>query len=63
VGVEHELQLDAHVPSLRHDPGMNYWQADDGDRHPWRRRVEFDESARPTPIAPLLDDRPRHGRR
>jgi hypothetical protein len=39
------------------------WQADDGDRHPWRRRVEFDESARPTPIAPLLDDRARHGRR
>jgi hypothetical protein len=31
------------------------WQADDGDRHPWRRRVEFDESAHPTPIAPLLE--------
>ncbi|MGE3193538.1 MAG: EVE domain-containing protein [Microbacteriaceae bacterium] len=31
------------------------WQADEGDRHPWRRRVEFDESARSAPIAPLLD--------
>jgi hypothetical protein len=25
-------------------------------RRPWRRRVEFDESARPVPIAPLLDE-------
>ena len=38
------------------------WQADDPSkasgtvRRPWRRRVEFDESARPVPIAPLLDE-------
>lgn len=31
------------------------WQADEGERHPWRRRVEYDESARATPIAPLLE--------
>lgn len=31
------------------------WQADEGERHPWRRRVEYDESARPVPIAPLLE--------
>lgn len=31
------------------------WQADEGDRHPWRRRVEYDESARAVPIAPLLE--------
>lgn len=38
------------------------WQADDPStgsgtaRRPWRRRVEFDESARSAPIAPLLDE-------
>jgi EVE domain len=31
------------------------WQADEGERHPWRRRVEFDESAHAVPIAPLLE--------
>jgi hypothetical protein len=30
------------------------WQADEGDRHPWRRRAEYDESAHAVPIAPLL---------
>ncbi|HWM35462.1 MAG TPA: EVE domain-containing protein [Pseudolysinimonas sp.] len=31
------------------------WQADEGDRHPWRRRAEYDESAHAVPIAPLLE--------
>ena len=31
------------------------WQADEGDRHPWRRRVEYDETAHPVPITPLLE--------
>jgi hypothetical protein len=31
------------------------WQADEGERHPWRRRVEYDESAHPVPITPLLE--------
>lgn len=35
------------------------WQADEsamgGDFRPWRRRVEYDESARATAIAPLLE--------
>jgi hypothetical protein len=31
------------------------WQADQGDFRPWRRKVDWDESARPTPITPLLD--------
>ena len=31
------------------------WQADEGDRHPWRRGVEYDESAHPTSITPLLE--------
>jgi len=31
------------------------WQADVDDRHPWRRAVEYDESAHSTPIAPLLE--------
>lgn len=35
------------------------WQADESAMmagfHPWRRRVEYDESAHPTPIAPLLE--------
>jgi hypothetical protein len=31
------------------------WQADEADRHPWRRRVEYDESARPAAITPLLE--------
>jgi hypothetical protein len=38
------------------------WQAEDTmmvqgrlvDRHPWRRRVEYVEAARPVPITPLL---------
>lgn len=39
------------------------WQAEDSmmvagtlvDRHPWRRRVEYVEHARPLPITPLLE--------
>ena len=31
------------------------WQADEGERHPWRRRVEYDESAHATSITPLLE--------
>ncbi len=35
------------------------WQADEtamaAGFHPWRRRVEYDESVRPMPIAPLLE--------
>ena len=31
------------------------WQADDGDFHPWRRKVDYDGGAHPIPIAPLLD--------
>jgi hypothetical protein len=31
------------------------WQADEGERRPWRRRVEYDESAHAVPITPLLD--------
>ncbi len=39
------------------------WQADDtmmvagteSDRHPWRRRVEYDEHAHAVPITPLLE--------
>lgn len=31
------------------------WQADEGERRPWRRRVEYDESAHPVPITPLLE--------
>lgn len=31
------------------------WQADEGDRRPWRRTVEYDAGATSTPIAPLLD--------
>jgi hypothetical protein len=31
------------------------WQADVGDFRPWRRRVEYDESAHAVPIAPLLE--------
>jgi hypothetical protein len=31
------------------------WQADEGERHPWRRRVEYDESAHPVSITPLLE--------
>ena len=31
------------------------WQADEGERHPWRRAVEYDESAHATPITPLLE--------
>jgi hypothetical protein len=31
------------------------WQADDGEWQPWRRRVEYDESARPLSITPLLE--------
>jgi hypothetical protein len=31
------------------------WQAIDGDFRPWRRRVDFDLSARAAPIVPLLD--------
>jgi hypothetical protein len=31
------------------------WQAHDGDFHPWRRAVHYDERAVPTPITPLLD--------
>ena len=32
------------------------WQADDGDFHPWWRRVEWDASASAAPIAPLLGE-------
>jgi hypothetical protein len=31
------------------------WQADEGEWHPWRRRVEYDELAHPVPITPLLE--------
>lgn len=31
------------------------WQADDGDFHPWRRKVHWNRSATSAPIAPLLD--------
>ena len=30
------------------------WQENEGEFTPWRRRVEYDTSARATPIAPLL---------
>jgi hypothetical protein len=35
-------------------PG-DVWQADDGDFHPWRRKVDYDGSAHATSITPLLD--------
>ena len=31
------------------------WQADQGGFRPWRRKVDWGASARPTPITPLLD--------
>jgi hypothetical protein len=31
------------------------WQADQGEFRPWRRKVDWDESAKATPITPLLD--------
>jgi hypothetical protein len=31
------------------------WQAEQGDFRPWRRKVDYDGSAHPAPIAPLLD--------
>ena len=31
------------------------WQAEQGDLRPWRRKVDWDESAKPAPITPLLD--------
>jgi hypothetical protein len=32
------------------------WQADDGDFHPWRRRVDWDLAARELPIRPLVGE-------
>jgi hypothetical protein len=31
------------------------WQADEGGRQPWRRRVDYDTAAKATSITPLLD--------
>lgn len=31
------------------------WQAEAGEFRPWRRRVEYDESAHAVPISPLLE--------
>ena len=31
------------------------WQADTGDFRPWRRKVDWDESATAAPITPMLD--------
>ena len=31
------------------------WQADQGEFRPWRRKVDYDGSAHPAPIGPLLD--------
>lgn len=31
------------------------WQGQQGDFRPWRRKVDWDESATPAPITPLLD--------
>lgn len=31
------------------------WQAEEGEHRPWRRRVDYDESAHAVPIAPLLE--------
>ena len=31
------------------------WQEDEGEWKPWRRKVEYDTTARATPITPLLD--------
>lgn len=31
------------------------WQADEGHRHPWRRRVAWDDAAAQADIRPLLD--------
>ena len=36
--------------------GDEIWQAEDGDFRPWRRRVEWDASARETPIRPLIGE-------
>ena len=46
------------------------WQADDTmmvagketDRHPWRRRVEYDEGAHAVPITPLARGARHHAR-
>lgn len=35
-------------------PG-DIWQADQGEFRPWRRKVDWDESATAAPITPLLD--------
>ena len=31
------------------------WQAEEGGRQPWRRRVDYDTAAKATSITPLLD--------
>jgi hypothetical protein len=34
--------------------GDEIWQGDEGDFHPWRRRVDWSQSAVETPIRPLV---------